>query len=134
MILILDTWTFFIESILFLTGNFMQVSRLSSIGIAIFLLLLVLDTLKHLNIVIEKDVDQLITSREKLSFRLTTFDLTNLKNINDTYGHASGDQVLKAFYNNLVTAFGSDSNCYRVGGHESDVYQKNPRRVYNLYK
>lgn len=49
---------------------------------------------------------------------LIMFDMNNLKKINDTYGHQTGDKVLAAFYNCLSKAFNSDGKIYRVGGDE----------------
>ena len=44
-------------------------------------------------------------------------DLDNFKRINDTYGHAVGDYILKKAGQALSQAFGAN-NCYRYGGDE----------------
>ncbi len=139
-----------IEVVKFLIGDFMAISYFGSFGIAIFLILLFIDTLKYMNEVLqtegqnrylkeiaykdiltgspnrslfEKDIDELLTVRDKEPFRLVMFDLNNLKLINDQYGHNSGDQALQDFYQSLVAAYSETSTCYRVGGDEFMVIQ-----------
>ena len=46
------------------------------------------------------------------------FDLDNFKNINDTYGHLVGNQVLIQFANNLREAVGENGISGRMGGDE----------------
>lgn len=140
------------ETLMFLTGHFMEVSSLSNIGIAIFLLFLIMDTLLHMNKLVqkegeskylleiaykdaltgslnraafEKDIDHLLSNEKKQAFRLTIFDLNNLKKINDQHGHETGDQALKDFYTGLTIAYAADANCYRIGGDEFMVIQRN---------
>jgi diguanylate cyclase (GGDEF)-like protein len=58
-----------------------------------------------------------IVKREKIDFSLLIIDLDDFKNINDTYGHETGDQVLIQFVkivretireNDLIIRFGGD--------------------------
>lgn len=49
---------------------------------------------------------------------LILFDMNNLKQINDTFGHQVGDKVLVSFYDCLRRAFNSDGKIYRIGGDE----------------
>ena len=49
------------------------------------------------------------------------FDMNNLKVINDTYGHATGDDAIRRTYQSLVKAFGRYGDCYRIGGDEFAV-------------
>lgn len=53
---------------------------------------------------------------------LLIFDFDNFKTINDTYGHAVGDDVLKAFGSVLVRAFRTHDIIGRIGGDEFMVY------------
>lgn len=53
---------------------------------------------------------------------LLIFDFDNFKTINDTYGHAIGDEVLKAFGSVLVRAFRTHDIIGRIGGDEFMVY------------
>jgi len=134
-----------IETLMFLTDNFMKISDLSSIGIFIFLLLLVVDTLSFVNSIMQKEgeskylreiafkdvltgglnrtafekaADQRLNAKAKKLFRLSMYDLNNLKLINDKHGHETGDQALKDFYNLLKGSLDKDATCYRVGGDE----------------
>ena len=45
------------------------------------------------------------------------FDLNSLKYTNDTYGHASGDRLIKSFADMLRKAF-PDGHCFRISGDE----------------
>ena len=49
---------------------------------------------------------------------LFILDLNNLKSINDTIGHKSGDDAIKNVFKCLVDSFGHDSYVYRMGGDE----------------
>lgn len=54
-------------------------------------------------------------------FTLTFIDLDNLKRYNDQYGHARGDELLKAFSSQLKSRFENSSDVYRIGGDEFAV-------------
>lgn len=45
-------------------------------------------------------------------------DLDGFKQVNDTYGHAVGDQVLKKCGEELRDICGEDADCFRLGGDE----------------
>lgn len=51
-------------------------------------------------------------------FSLIMFDLDNFKTLNDTYGHAAGDEALKAFANMLKESRRSSDYAYRYAGDE----------------
>ena len=53
---------------------------------------------------------------------LMILDFDNFKNVNDTYGHQIGDEVLKAFGLILERAFRTNDIIGRVGGDEFMVY------------
>lgn len=53
---------------------------------------------------------------------LLIFDFDNFKTINDTYGHAIGDEVLKSFASVLVRAFRTHDLIGRIGGDEFMVF------------
>lgn len=57
---------------------------------------------------------------------LMFLDLDAFKHINDTYGHAAGDQLLHQFAASLQTIFPRDSLIARIGGDEFIVFLKNP--------
>ena len=46
------------------------------------------------------------------------FDLDHFKSVNDRYGHAAGDQVLKAFAETAREVLGHDTILARIGGEE----------------
>jgi len=59
-----------------------------------------------------------IAKRNNTSLFIISFDLDHFKNINDTYGHAMGDDVLKEF-TKIVNPFMRNSDIFgRVGGEE----------------
>lgn len=51
-------------------------------------------------------------------FALVDFDLNGLKTINDTFGHASGDLLIKEFADVLCDTFRDIGEAFRVGGDE----------------
>lgn len=71
----------------------------------------------------EEEVQKTIDTQkpEEVSV-LLIFDFDNFKTINDTYGHAVGDDVLKAFGSVLVRAFRTHDIIGRIGGDEFMVY------------
>jgi two-component system, cell cycle response regulator len=56
--------------------------------------------------------------RYKFSLWVVTADLNKFKFINDTYGHAAGDEVLQHFANILRTNTRASDICGRLGGDE----------------
>lgn len=52
-------------------------------------------------------------------------DIDDFKNINDSYGHAFGDEVLKAVGKRLITEFRATDIIGRLGGDEFCVFLKN---------
>lgn len=61
------------------------------------------------------DVD---LSEHKGDFILYLFDVDLFKQVNDTYGHATGDLCLQTVAAIILDAFGSYGQCYRIGGDE----------------
>ncbi len=51
-------------------------------------------------------------------FAIISFDVNGLKYINDTYGHSSGDLLLKSFGSILKKNFADIATCFRKGGDE----------------
>ena len=58
------------------------------------------------------------SERYGCSFTVISFDLDKFKQINDTYGHLAGDQVLKEFARRLVSAVRKSDMAARMGGDE----------------
>jgi diguanylate cyclase (GGDEF)-like protein len=71
---------------------------------------------------------------------LIFLDIDMLKKVNDTLGHAAGDEMIIAVSKCLKDAFGDDAECFRMGGDEfliatsekTDIVQKNIARFNNL--
>ena len=55
---------------------------------------------------------------EDKEFALIEMDMDNLKKINDTYGHAAGDEAIETIAKVLKSVSGSREICSRVGGDE----------------
>lgn len=54
--------------------------------------------------------------KERDDYIIVAFDVNNLKETNDTYGHSAGDTLLKSIASEIVREFGNDF--YRIGGDE----------------
>jgi diguanylate cyclase (GGDEF)-like protein len=70
----------------------------------------------------------LILRMDRVQGQLYAFmilDIDNFKHINDTYGHATGDEVLKACAEALNRIFRSSDKIARIGGDEFTVFCKN---------
>jgi two-component system, cell cycle response regulator len=57
-------------------------------------------------------------ARHGFSFWVVMADLDSFKNVNDTYGHAAGDTVLKKFAEILKINTRKSNFCARIGGEE----------------
>lgn len=54
---------------------------------------------------------------------MVLFDIDHMKQINDTYGHHAGDQVILLAAQCIHEVFGYSGDCYRIGGDEFCVIQ-----------
>ena len=70
-----------------------------------------------------KGLKQIVEQKEVLNKSLgyLLIDIDNFKEINDTYGHDVGDEVLKQVSNALINEFGSKW-VFRLGGDEFAVF------------
>lgn len=59
-------------------------------------------------------------------------DLDGFKQVNDTLGHAAGDQVLRVFSERLAAALHADGRIFRLGGDEFVVVISKKRNPANL--
>ncbi|MFS0556755.1 diguanylate cyclase [Brevibacillus sp. 179-C9.3 HS] len=64
---------------------------------------------------------------EQTSFSIIMMDLDRFKSINDTYGHQSGDEVLKHFAKIISSSLRPDDVSCRVGGEEFVVLVSHAR-------
>ena len=68
-------------------------------------------------IMVEKLNNHITETPEEIKFALIVFDVNNLKETNDTYGHLMGDALLKVFADHLRSVFDQSFIC-RIGGDE----------------
>lgn len=68
------------------------------------------------------------------SFSLLLFDIDHFKTINDTYGHLSGDDVLKELARKLEQVIDAPDLVARIGGEEFAVIFDDPDHQYNIKK
>ncbi len=67
----------------------------------------------------EEDIDHIENKNIKVnSVTMIVFDLNNLKQCNDTYGHYMGDEIIKGLAYCIGKTFSSLGKCYRIGGDE----------------
>ncbi|MPS41556.1 sensor domain-containing diguanylate cyclase [Vibrio sp. VGrn 2] len=59
-----------------------------------------------------------VCNRKKINTAIIVFDLDNLKEVNDTYGHSEGDEMIKLFSLELSKVFGDYNIICRWGGDE----------------
>ena len=71
-----------------------------------------------------EEINKQIENKEPLQFGIAMIDLNYLKNINDDYGHDSGDSALIKLCNIICTIF-ARSPVYRIGGDEFVVILRN---------
>jgi diguanylate cyclase (GGDEF)-like protein len=62
------------------------------------------------------------SKREGLPFSLAYLDLDNFKYVNDTYGHAAGDELLKSTVSTLVIHLRKTDVVGRLGGDEFIIF------------
>ena len=65
-----------------------------------------------------------ILSRLRYRTAIILFDVDDFKNVNDTYGHSVGDEILKKTGEILRKAYGNKALCFRTGGDEFCVILK----------
>ena len=69
------------------------------------------------------EINEQISKKEQIKFAVVMIDLNYLKNINDDYGHDSGDIALIKLCNIICTIF-AHSPVFRIGGDEFVVILK----------
>ncbi len=76
-------------------------------------------TVRHFRISIDKQMMMFDTYGEK--FALLMIDIDNFKKVNDTYGHPTGDAVLKKVAHCIAESVRVDDLAFRYGGEEFAV-------------
>lgn len=70
-------------------------------------------------------LNNLDTTSEKTHTALLLADMDGLKHINDTYGHAAGDEYIKFGCRVIQMSISDDCILYRIGGDEFAVLMRN---------
>ncbi|MCR4841939.1 MAG: diguanylate cyclase [Eubacterium sp.] len=83
------------------------------------------DTLTQINNRAQCEYYMSSLDEEKNNDCFISMDLDHLKTVNDNYGHAAGDELLKAFANTLKACFPSAGLIGRMGGDEFLVILNN---------
>lgn len=73
-----------------------------------------------------RDIDRLIQNNSEQTFALLFIDLDRFKLINDTLGHAKGDELLKKIAKRIISTKNDQIDCYRYGGDEFIIVYKEP--------
>lgn len=66
----------------------------------------------------EEDMARYADNNPKRNFIFISFDVNGLKIVNDTIGHAAGDELLRGAADCIRQCFGSYGSVYRIGGDE----------------
>lgn len=74
---------------------------------------------------IDAEIEFERAKRYKLLFSVLMIDIDNFKQINDTYGHAAGDEVIKEFGNLISNNFRKTDIYGRIGGEEFSIILQN---------
>lgn len=75
---------------------------------------------RHAFLSAEEDIDYQIGTRRAPGFAVTVLDVNDLKRVNDTEGHAAGDQVIRDACRVICDTF-KHSPVFRIGGDEFAV-------------
>lgn len=71
---------------------------------------------RHFVSLAQKELDR--AARNGTPFSILLIDVDRFKQYNDTYGHAEGDEVLRAMGELLARSFRTMDSCFRFGGEE----------------
>lgn len=133
------------EIIVFFTKDFERMSQYSKLGFGLFLFCMLWEFISYLKDILtlnyktkfleemaykdslvegnnraayERDLDLILESPDCKAFRLVLIDINRLKQINDVFGHATGDNAIIRGYQLICKAFGNMGTCYRLSGDE----------------
>ncbi|WP_425447616.1 EAL domain-containing protein [Dethiothermospora halolimnae] len=74
---------------------------------------------------LERMINEYLQDDDIENFAIIYFDLDNFKNINDTYGHTYGDNLLKSISQKLLKLTNDNIMLFRLGGDEFLYVYKN---------
>jgi diguanylate cyclase (GGDEF)-like protein len=78
---------------------------------------------RHFRAVLEREIDRVARTGE--SALLLVLDIDHFKHVNDTYGHAAGDQVIQAVAKRLAESVRPMDTVARYGGEEFAIVLPN---------
>ena len=64
------------------------------------------------------ELDEALQANTIEDVAICQFDVNFLKRVNDTFGHAAGDEYLRRAASTINRAFGTEGTCFRTGGDE----------------
>ena len=73
----------------------------------------------------QEELDSIFNSKEYSQYSIAIFDLNNLKEFNDHYGHSTGDYYIIISSEIIQDLFGKYGKVYRIGGDEFCAILKN---------
>lgn len=73
-------------------------------------------------VVREKELESSVLKGTIPAVMVCQFDANDLKRINDNFGHAAGDDFIRAVSEAIRSSFGKEGDCYRIGGDEFTVF------------
>lgn len=76
----------------------------------------------------------IIQKRQQQTCALLYIDLDNFKQVNDTFGHARGDEILKKISSILISKTRTEDLCCRLGGDEFAIWLENVNEESALIK
>lgn len=82
----------------------------------------------------ESRVGELLKKESSLQHALFVIDIDNFKNINDTFGHLYGDQILREVSNNINRVFRKNDLRGRIGGDEFTVFMRDIQSIQVVMK
>ena len=80
----------------------------------------------------EKRINQIISEKNEGAFCI--LDVDDFKRINDSFGHAKGDEVLKGISQSLKKVFNGENFSFRLGGDEFAVFVQNLKNQKEIEK
>ena len=83
---------------------------------------------RHFRAVLEREIDRVARTGE--SALLLVLDIDHFKHVNDTYGHAAGDQVIQAVARHLAECVHPMDTVARYGGEEFAIVLPNCQPTY----
>ncbi len=83
---------------------------------------------RHFRAVLEREIDRVARTGE--SALLLVLDIDHFKHVNDTYGHAAGDQVIQAVARRLAECVRPMDTVARYGGEEFAIVLPNCQPTY----